>query len=565
LAGRPEAVKEESGMNSTKIKEGAAGAVVRMLFYAMGYTKEEIDRPIIGVVNSQNEIVPGHMQLGRVAAAVKAGVLSAGGTPIEFPAIGICDGIAMGHEGMKYPLASRELICDSVEAMAMAHQFDGLVLIPNCDKSVPGMLMAAARLNIPAIVVSGGPMRAGRMGDRTLDLNDVMEGIGSFKGGIITEEQLAALEISACPGCGSCSGLYTANSMNCLTEALGMGLPFNGTALCDSAERIRLAKTAGVRVMDLVSKDVRPRDILTHEAFENAITVDMGMAGSTNTVLHLPAIAHEAGIDLPLDLFDEISGRTPYIAKLSPSGVHHMEDLHEAGGIPALMKELAGKGLIRGELPTVSGKSVGEIMDSANVADRDVIKEADAPYRNIGGLAILRGNIAPDGAVVKESAVAQEMLTHSGPAVVFDSEDDAVEAIWGKRIRKGDVILIRYEGPKGGPGMREMLGPTASIAGMGLDKDVALLTDGRFSGASRGASIGHISPEAMSDGPVGLSRSGDIIDIDIPARRLNARVTDEEFAARRADYVKPEPRVKTGYLSRYARLVTSSNTGAVLK
>jgi dihydroxy-acid dehydratase len=552
-------------MNSTKIKEGSEGAVVRMLFYAMGYTREEIERPIIGVVNSQNEIVPGHMHLDGVAAAVKAGVLAAGGTPVEFPTIGICDGIAMGHEGMKYPLASRELICDSIEAMAMAHQFDGLVLIPNCDKSVPGMLMAAARLNIPSVVISGGAMRAGRVDGRTIDLNDVMEGIGAYKGGVITEERLADLEINACPGCGSCSGLYTANSMNCLTEALGMGLPFNGTALCDSAERIRMAKTAGARVMALVNEDVRPRDILTREAFENAVTVDMGMAGSTNTVLHLPAIAREAGVSLPLDLFDEISGRTPYIAKLSPSGVHHMEDLHEAGGIPALMKELSGRGLIHAELPTVSGMTVGQIMDGAAVRDRGVIKSVDDPYRNIGGLAILRGNIAPDGAVVKESAVAEEMLRHSGPAVVFVSEDEAVEAIWGKKIRKGDVILIRYEGPRGGPGMREMLGPTASIAGMGLDKDVALLTDGRFSGASRGASIGHISPEAMSDGPVGLIETGDIIDIDIPARTLNARVTDEEFAERRGKYVKPEPRVRTGYLARYARLVTSANTGAVLE
>jgi dihydroxy-acid dehydratase len=449
--------------------------------------------------------------------------------------------------------------------MAMAHRVDSLVLIPNCDKSVPGMLMAAARLNIPSVVVSGGPMRAGHIGGRTLDLNDVMEGIGSYKAGTITEEQLADLEIKACPGCGSCSGLYTANSMNCLTEALGLGLPFNGTALCDSGDRIRLAKTAGLRIMDLVNKNICPRDILTQKAFENAITVDMGMAGSTNTVLHLPAIAHEAGLKLPLDLFDEISRRTPYIAKLSPSGQHHMEDLHEAGGIPALMKELSTKGLIHTDLPTASGKTIGEILDAAEVIDRNVIREAGAPYRNIGGLAILRGNIAPDGAVVKESAVAEEMLVHSGPAVVFNSEDDAVAAIWGKQIKKGDVILIRYEGPRGGPGMREMLGPTASIAGMGLDKDVALLTDGRFSGASRGASIGHISPEAMSDGPVGLIESGDIIDIDIPARALNVRLTDEEFAARREKYVCPEPRVKTGYLSRYARLVTSSNTGAVLE
>jgi dihydroxy-acid dehydratase len=552
-------------LNSTKIKNGPEGATVRMLFYAMGYTKDEIDRPIIGVVNSQNEIVPGHMGLDRIASAVKAGVLAAGGTPVEFPTIGICDGIAMGHEGMKFPLASREIICDSIEAMAKAHQFDGLVLIPNCDKSVPGMLMAAARLNIPAVVVSGGPMRAGRIGGRTLDLNDVIEGTGACKAGTITEEQLADIEIKACPGCGSCSGLYTANSMNCLTEALGMGLPFNGTALEGTGERIRIAKKAGERVMALVQADIRPRDILTQKAFENAITVDMGMAGSTNTVLHLPAIAHEAGFELPLDLFDELSKRTPYIAKLSPSGVHHMEDLHEAGGIPALMKELAGQGLINEDLPTVSGMTVGEIAAAASVMDREVIRPAAEPYRNAGGLAILRGNIAPDGAVVKESAVAEEMLTHSGPAVVFDSEDDAIAAIWGKQIKKGDVIVIRYEGPKGGPGMREMLGPTASVAGMGLDKDVALLTDGRFSGASRGASIGHISPEAMADGPVGLIKSGDIIDIDIPARTLNVRLTDGELAARRAAHRKPEPRVKSGYLARYARLVTSANTGAVLE
>jgi dihydroxy-acid dehydratase len=552
-------------MNSTKITQGAGGANVRSLFYAMGYTRSEIDKPIIGIVNSQNDIVPGHMLLDRIAEAARTGVLIAGGTPVEFPAIGICDGIAMGHEGMKYPLASRELICDSIEAMTIAHQFDGLVLIPNCDKSVPGMLMAAARLNIPAIVISGGAMRAGHLNGKALDFNSIMESIGVYKNGDISEGELETIAENSCPGCGSCSGLFTANSMNCLTEALGMGLPYNGTALCDSGERIRMAKTAGMKVMELVRNDTRPRDILTMEAFRNAITVDMGMAGSTNTVLHLPAIAHEAGIRLDLSVFDEISKNTPYIAKLSPSGVHHLEDLHEAGGIPALMNELSKKGLINLDLPTVTGYTVGENIANTPVRDSSVIKSADDPYRDHGGLAILRGNLAPDGAVVKESAVSEEMLTHTGPAVVFDSEDDAVTAIWDKKIQKGDVIVIRYEGPRGGPGMREMLGPTSSIAGMGLDKDVALLTDGRFSGASRGASIGHISPEAMNDGLIGLVRDGDIIDIDIPARLLSVRLTDEEIAKRRELNVKPEPRVKTGYLSRYARLVQSANTGAVLK
>ncbi|MDR1778895.1 MAG: dihydroxy-acid dehydratase [Clostridiales Family XIII bacterium] len=552
-------------MNSDKIKEGASGASVRTLFYGMGYTKKEIDRPIIGICNSQNEIVPGHMLLDRIADAARTGVLMAGGTPVEFPAIGICDGIAMGHEGMKYPLASRELICDSIEAMAIAHQFDGLVLIPNCDKSVPGMLMAAARLNIPAIVISGGAMRAGHANGSTLDFNSVMEAIGAFKAGSISEGDLECVAENACPGCGSCSGLFTANSMNCLTEALGMGLPYNGTAISDSGERIRLAKTAGLKIMELVNANLRPRDILTMKAFENAITVDMGMAGSTNTVLHLPAIAHEAGIDLELSVFDEISKRTPYLAKLSPSGYHHIEDLHDAGGIPALMNELAKKDLLHLDIPTVSGVTVGELIQHTPVTDREVIHAIDAPYRDQGGLAILRGNLAPDGAVVKEAAVAEEMLKHTGPAVVFDGEEAAVQAIWDKKIKKGDVIVIRYEGPSGGPGMREMLGPTSSIAGMGMDKDVALLTDGRFSGASRGASIGHISPEAMNGGLIGLLKDGDIINIDIPGRVLSVDLTDEEIEKRKATYVKPEPRVKTGYLSRYARMVQSANTGAVLK
>jgi dihydroxy-acid dehydratase len=552
-------------MNSTKIKSGPGGAHVRGLFYGMGYTREEIDRPIIGIVNSQNEIVPGHMVLDRIAGAAKTGVLLAGGTPVEFPAIAICDGIAMGHQGMKYPLASRELICDSIEAMAIAHQFDGLVLIPNCDKVVPGMLMAAARLNIPSILVSGGPMRAGKSHGKTLDFNSIMEAEGTYKNGDLSEDALEDIAEHACPGCGSCSGLFTANSMNCLTEVLGMGLPFNGTALSDSGERIRLGKLAGMKIMEMVEKDICPRDILTDKAFHNAITVDMAMAGSTNTVLHLPAIAHEAGLKLELSLFDEISEKTPYIAKLSPSGVHHMEDLHDAGGIPALMNELTKKNLIERDIITVTGATVGENIAHTPVIDYSVIKPIDDPYRNRGGLAILTGNLAPGGAVVKESAVADEMLKHSGRAVVFESEDDAVAAIWDKKIQKGDVIVIRYEGPRGGPGMREMLGPTSSIAGMGMDKDVALLTDGRFSGASRGASIGHISPEAMDDGPIGLVQTGDIIDIDIPARTLSVRLTDEEFEARREGQIRPEPRVKSGYLARYARMVTSANTGAVLE
>jgi len=552
-------------MRSDKIKKGAQGASVRSLFYGMGYTKKEIDKPIIGIVNSQNEIVPGHMLLDRIADAAKTGVLISGGTPVEFPSIGICDGIAMGHDGMKYPLASRELICDSIEAMTIAHQFDGLVLIPNCDKIVPGMLMAAARLNIPSIVISGGAMRAGHLDGQTLDFNSIMEKIGSYKNGDCTEEELEAIAENCCPGCGSCSGLFTANSMNCLTEALGIGLPFNGTSLCDSGERIRLAKTAGMKIMDLINSDTKPSDILTMKAFENAITVDMAIAGSTNTVLHLPAIAHEAGLELDLDLFEQISSRTPYIAKLSPSGTDHIEDLHRAGGIPAIMKELSGKGLINKECQTVTGLCIGDNIEPASIKDHAVIRSTDDPYRNKGGLAILKGNFAEDGAVVKESAVADEMLKHSGPAVVFDSEEDAVAAIWGKKIKKGDVIIIRYEGPKGGPGMKEMLSPTSSIAGMGMDKDVALITDGRFSGASRGASIGHVSPEAMSGGLIGIIENGDIIDIDIPGRSLNVRLSDKEIAKRKKNFVLPEPKIKSGYLSRYARLVTSANTGAVLK
>ncbi|QOX63311.1 dihydroxy-acid dehydratase [Anoxybacterium hadale] len=552
-------------MNSDKIKSGPSGASVRTLFYGMGYIREEIDRPLIGIVNSQNEIVPGHMHLDRIAEAAKKGVSLAGGTPVEFPSIGICDGIAMGHDGMKYPLASRELVADSIEAMAKGHAFDGLVLIPNCDKIVPGMLMAAARLNIPAVVISGGAMRAGYSNGNVLDFNSIMEKIGAYRNGDCTEDELEEVALNACPGCGSCSGLFTANSMNCLTEVLGMGLPYNGTALADTGERVRMAKMAGVKIMEMVEKDIKPRDILTVDAFRNAITVDMAMAGSTNTVLHLPAIAHEAGIKLNLELFDQISEKTPYIAKLSPSGHHHIEDLHRAGGIPALMNELTKKDLIIKDCITVTGKTIGENISVTPVADYSVIKPIDEPYRNRGGLAVLRGNLAPDGAVVKESAVAEEMLAHSGPAVVFNSEEEASAAIWDKKIKKGDIIVIRYEGPKGGPGMREMLSPTSSIAGMGLDKDVALITDGRFSGASRGASIGHVSPEAMSGGLIGLLKDGDIIHIDIPGRKLAVELSDEEIETRRAQYVKPEPKVKSGYLARYAKLVTSANTGAVLE
>lgn len=554
-----------SKLNSSKVTAGASGASTRALFYGMGYTGPEIDKPIIGVVNSQNDIVPGHRLLDRIADAVRDGILMSGGTPVEFPSIAICDGIAMGHEGMKYPLASRELICDSIEAMTLAHQLDGLVLIPNCDKIVPGMLMAAARLNIPAILISGGPMRAGYADGRALDFSSIMEMIGKYRAGDATDEELETIALNACPGCGSCSGLFTANSMNSLTEALGMGLPYNGTALSDTGERIRMAKTAGMKIMELLENDLKPRDIMTEKAFRNAITVDMAMAGSTNTVLHLPAIAHEAGLKLELSDFDAVSASTPYLAKLSPSGEHHMEDLHRAGGIPALMNELSKKGLLHTDLPTVTGSTVGENISGSRITDDSVIRPIDNPYRDRGGLAILYGNLAEDGAVVKESAVAPEMLKHSGKAVVFNSEDEAADAILGKEIKPGDVIVIRYEGPKGGPGMREMLSPTATIAGMGLDKEVALLTDGRFSGASRGASIGHISPEALAGGLIALVQNGDIIDIDIPARTLSVRLTDDEIEARRKALVHPEARVKTGYLARYARLVTSANTGAVLE
>jgi dihydroxy-acid dehydratase len=552
-------------MRSDTIKKGLMRAPTRALFYGMGYTEEELKKPLIGIVNSQNEIVAGHIHLDRIAQAAKMGVAMAGGTPIEFPVIGICDGIAMGHIGMKYPLASRELIADSIEAMVMAHGFDGLVLIPNCDKIVPGMMMAAARLNIPAVMISGGPMYPGRYMGKDIDFSTCIEKIGSLSAGEITEEELSAIEHEACPGCGSCSGLFTANSMNCLAEALGIALPGNGTIPAYYGARAALAKKAGIQVMELLEGDIKPRDILTKEAFENAITVDMGMAGSSNTVLHLPAIAHEAGIELELNLFDEISTKTPYLCKLSPSGIHHMQDLHEAGGIPALMKELSKLGLLHLNAVTVTGKTVGENIHDISIINPDVIRYIDSPYRDTGGLAILHGSLATDGAVVKEAAVAPEMLFHEGPARVFDSEEEAVDAIFGRKINRGDVVVIRYEGPKGGPGMREMLSPTSAIAGMGLDKDVALITDGRFSGATRGAAIGHISPEAMEGGPIALVREGDIIRVDIKNKKIDVLVSQEEMSRRRTCWNPPEPKIKSGYLARYAKLVTSASTGAVLK
>ena len=550
-------------MRSDKVKKGATRAAHRSLFHAMGYGPEDLDKPLIGVVNAFNEIIPGHMHLRTIAEAVKLGVAAAGGTPIEFPAIGVCDGIAMGHEGMKFSLASRELIADSIEAVATGHAFDGLVLIPNCDKIVPGMLMAAARLNIPCVVVSGGPMLAGRYQGKDASVSQAFEAAGKVAAGKMTQAELSDLEEKVCPGCGSCAGLFTANTMNSLTEVLGMGLPGNGTipAAYFGARRI-LAKKAGQVILDLVKNDVKPRDIMTKKAFENAITVDMGIGGSSNTVLHLTAIAHEAGIELPLPLFDEISARTPYITKLSPGGVHHMQDLNEAGGLNAVMHELAKKNLLHLEALTVTG-TLGERIKNAEIERTDVIKTVDAPYRKTGGIAILKGNLAPDYAVVKESAVTEDMLVYKGTAKVYNSEEEALEAIMNGEIKDGHVVVIRYEGPQGGPGMREMLNPTAVITGMGLK--VALLTDGRFSGATRGACIGHVSPEAMAGGPIALIEDGDIIDIDIPNRKLNVVLSDEEMAKRKSEWIKPEPKIKKGYLSRYARLASSASKGAVLE
>ncbi|MDR1242965.1 MAG: dihydroxy-acid dehydratase [Deltaproteobacteria bacterium] len=550
-------------MYSDIVKKGPTRAAHRALFHAMGYTPEDLEKPLIGIVNSFNEIIPGHFNLSDIADAAKSGVSAAGGTPIEFPAIGICDGIAMGHQGMKYPLPSRELIADSIEAMTLAHGFDGLVLIPNCDKIVPAMLMAAARLNIPSVLVSGGPMLAGRFQGRSVDLTSIFEAPGLYAAGKLSAAELADMEQSVCPGCGSCAGLFTANSMNCLTEALGMGLPGNGTIpSAYTGARRMLAKRAGAAVMELLRRGVRPRDILTLEAFRNAIAVDMGIGGSSNTVLHLPAIALEAGMELPLELFESISRKTPYITRLSPAGQHYLQDLDEAGGIPAVMKELGKKGLISENALTVTGP-LKDRLAQAVVARPEVIRSVEDPYRKTGGIALLHGNLAPECAVVKESAVSEDMLRFKGPARVFNSEEEATEALLGGKIRDGDVLVIRYEGPQGGPGMREMLNPTALISGMGLK--VALLTDGRFSGVTRGACIGHICPEAAEGGPIALLRDGDIIHIDIPARSLLAEVDDKEMNARRTAWVKPAPKVTGGYLARYAQMVQSAKYGAVVK
>ncbi|MCX7715421.1 MAG: dihydroxy-acid dehydratase [Clostridia bacterium] len=551
-------------MYSDSVKKGVERVPHRSLFKAAGFTDEEIKRPLIGIVNSKNEVIPGHVHLNTIAEAVKAGVRMAGGTPVEFPAIGICDGIAMGHVGMKYSLASRELIADSIEAMTMAHGFDALVLIPNCDKIVPAMLMAAARLNRPAIVLSGGPMLSIDFKGKFRDLNSAFEAVGAYKAGSINEEELLDFENNVCPTCGSCSGMFTANSMNCLTEVLGMGLPGNGTIPAVYSERVRLAKEAGIKIMELLEKDIKPSDILVPDAFYNALRVDMALGCSTNSMLHLPAIAHEAKVDISLEMANDISEQTPNLCHLAPAGEHHIQDLYHAGGIMAIMNELSKKGLLKLDLKTVTGKTVGENIANCPVKDYEVIRPIDKPYSQTGGIAVLKGNLALDGAVVKRSAVSPEMLVHSGPAKVFDSEDDAIAAIYAGKIQKGDVVVIRYEGPKGGPGMREMLSPTSAICGMGLDKDVALITDGRFSGATRGAAIGHVSPEAMVGGPIAFVRDGDIIEIDIKKGVLNFRVSDEEIEKRKKGWVPNEPRVKTGYLKRYSKMVSSAIHGAVM-
>jgi len=553
-------------MRSDVIKKGIPAAPNRSLLYALGYTKEEIERPLIGVVCSYNEIVPGHMNLDKIAEAVKAGIRAAGGTPVEFPAIAVCDGIAMGHVGMKYSLVTRDLIADSTEAMAMAHQFDGLVMIPNCDKNVPGLLMAAARINVPTIFVSGGPMLAGTLsnGKRTC-LSHMFEAVGAYYADKLDEAGVEDYENNACPTCGSCSGMYTANSMNCLTEAIGMGLGGNGTIPAVYSARIRLAKHAGMKIMELVEKDIRPRDIMTEAAFHNAETIDMALGCSTNTMLHLPAIAHECGIELSFDMANEISDRTPNLCHLAPAGFTYMEDLDKAGGVYAVMAELAKAGLIDTSLITCTGKTIAENLEGVVNRDPEVIRTVDNPFLKSGGIAVLKGNLAPDGCVVKQAAVAPEMMEHSGPARVFNSEEEAIEAIYAGKIVAGDVVVIRYEGPKGGPGMREMLNPTSAIAGMGLDKDVALITDGRFSGATRGASIGHVSPEAAAGGNIALVEEGDLISINIPAHTIQLLVSDEELAARRAKWVCPEPKIKTGYLARYAKLVSSADRGAILE
>ncbi|MBQ9931894.1 MAG: dihydroxy-acid dehydratase [Firmicutes bacterium] len=552
-------------LRSDNVTKGVERAPNRSLFYAMGYTKEELERPLIGVVSAHSEIVPGHIHLDKVAEAVKAGIRMAGGTPILVPSIGVCDGIAMGHIGMKYSLASRELIADSVETMAMAHAFDGLVLIPNCDKIVPGMIMAAVRMNIPAILVSGGPMLAGLVDGQEVSLSKMFEAVGARKAGMINDDQLFDFENNVCPGCGSCSGMYTANSMNCLSEAIGLALPGNGTIPAVHAGRIQLAKHAGMKIMELVEKDIKARDIITPAAIRNALACDMALGCSTNSVLHLLAIAQEAGVPLDLNLFNEVSEKTPNLCHLAPAGDTHIPDLYNAGGVPAALSELAKKNLLDTTVMTCTGKTLGENLEGVKNTNPEIIRPIENPYSETGGIAILWGNIAEEGCAVKRSAVAPEMLVHSGPARVFNSEDEAIEVIYAGGIKPGDVVVIRYEGPKGGPGMREMLNPTSALAGMKLDKEVALITDGRFSGASRGASIGHVSPEAADGGAIGLLKDGDIIDINIPESKINARVTPEEFEARRKEHVMPEPNVKSGWLARYAKQVQSSSKGAVLK
>ena len=551
-------------MRSDNVKTGMQQAPHRSLFNALGLTKEELERPLVGIVCSYNEIVPGHMNLDKIANAVKMGVAMAGGTPIMFPAIAVCDGIAMGHIGMKYSLVTRDLIADSTEAMAMAHQFDALVMIPNCDKNVPGLLMAAARINVPTVFVSGGPMLAGHVKGQKRSLSSMFEAVGSYAAGTMDECDVCEFENKVCPTCGSCSGMYTANSMNCLTEVLGMGLQGNGTIPAVYSERIRLAKHAGMQVMEMYRRNIRPRDIMTKEAILNALTVDMALGCSTNSMLHLPAIAHEIGMDFEIDFANGISEKTPNLCHLAPAGPTYMEDLNEAGGVYAVMNELNKKGLLYTDCMTVTGKTVGENIAGCENKNPEVIRPIDNPYSQTGGLAVLKGNIAPDGSVVKRSAVVPEMLVHEGPARVFECEDDAIKAIKGGDIHPGDVVVIRYVGPKGGPGMPEMLNPTSAIAGMGLGSSVALITDGRFSGASRGASIGHVSPEAAAGGNIGLVQEGDIIEIDINAGNINVKVSDEELEERRKNWVIPEPKIKTGYLAKYAKLVSSADKGAIL-
>ncbi len=552
-------------MRSDAVRKGMQQAPHRSLFRALGMTREEMERPLVGIVNSYNEIVPGHMNLDKITAAVKQGVAMAGGTPVVFPAIAVCDGIAMGHIGMKYSLVTRDLIADSTEAMALAHQFDALVMIPNCDKNVPGLLMAAARINVPTVFVSGGPMLAGHVGGRKRSLSSMFEAVGSYAAGLMSQEEVEEYECKTCPTCGSCSGMYTANSMNCLTEVLGMGLRGNGTIPAVYSERLQLAKHAGMQVMELLRQNIRPRDIMTKEAFLNALTVDMALGCSTNSMLHLPAIAHEVGFDFKPELANEISAKTPNLCHLAPAGPTYMEDLNEAGGVYAVMKELSDLDLLHLDCMTVTGKTVGENIRHAKNLNPEVIRPLDNPYSKTGGIAVLKGNLAPDTGVVKRSAVCQEMMVHEGPARVFDCEEDAIAAIKGGKILAGDVVVIRYEGPKGGPGMREMLNPTSAIAGMGLGSTVALITDGRFSGASRGASIGHVSPEAAMGGPIALVEEGDIISINIPECRLELKVSEEELARRKAAWTPRKPNVTTGYLARYARMVTSANRGAVLE